>query len=266
MNSNMLKLLVILAGGTAATVVVKPSAWIPVAVIGAIVVAIIIWVLSRGGNVSVGRSTRGFTVKVCGPRPPRQTARRRTASSPAQTRVPSAGSVPAGEVTSPYTPRPATGYAGRTFSVIVVVLLALGGAWTVAETANSSATAHSPEVKQSRHAVQTEPIVPNSHLGPKATVEAYFAAINRHDWKAVWQIWHVATEPGHRSLYRRIAIGYRETKQDVITSIKTHEDVVHVGVLATEDTGAVQAYAFRFVVHRGHITHGWSRLLSTQRS
>jgi hypothetical protein len=92
-------------------------------------------------------------------------------------------------------------------------------------------------------------------------VEAYFAAINRHDWKRVWQLWHGRT---HRPQYRRIAAGFRETKRDVVTSIKSIGDHVSARVLAYETTGAVQTYAFGYVVHQGHITHGWSRLLSTR--
>jgi hypothetical protein len=268
MKVSLLSLIAILASGTAATVVVKPIASIPFIVIGAIVVAIIIWTLSRGGRLALGRSRTGYlSFKLYGAKTRPRNNRRRPAATRAQNGPPSAGGVPPEGTPSPYMPRLSAGSTGRTFGVIAVVLLAFGGGvWGVAATVHSPANAHSPEVKQSPHAVQTRPVVSTSHLGPKATVEAYFAALNRHDWKAVWQIWHVATEPGHRSLYRRIAIGYRETKQDVITSIKTTGDHVHVRVLAYETTGAVQTYAFRYVVHRGHITRGWSRLLSTQRS
>jgi hypothetical protein len=268
MNGNLLKLLLIFAGGAAAKAAFNTSTWVLVGAIGAIAVAIIIWNLWRGGTATVRRSRTGYlSFQLRGARARRQTARRRTAASPAQSGVPSGRGVPAGEAPGPYTPQPATGSTSRIAGIIGVVLLAFGGGvWGVTAILHSPAPAHASEAKQSPRVVQTQPVVSTSHLGPKATVEAYFAAINRHDWKAVWQIWHVATEPGHRSLYRRIAIGYRETKQDVITSIHTHGDVVHVRVLAYETTGAVQTYAFRYVVHRGHITQGWSRLLSTNRS
>jgi hypothetical protein len=255
MNGNLLKLILIFAGGAAAKAAFNTSTWVLVGIIGTIGVAIIVWTLWRGGHVAVGRSRKGYiSLKVYGPRTRRQTARRRPAASPARNAVPPVGGVPVREA------------PGRVAGVLAAVLLAFGGGVWGVSILHSPASAHAPEAKPSPHAVQTQPVVPDSHLGPKATVEAYFAAINRHDWKAVWQIWHVATEPGHRALYNRIAIGYRETKQDVVTRINTHGDHVSARVLATEDTGAVQTYAFRYVVHRGHITHGWSRLLSTQRS
>ena len=157
------------------------------------------------------------------------------------------------------TPRPIPGSAGKVVSGVAIVLLAFGGGvytWVAA--------AHSPGAKQNPHAVQTQPAASASRPGPAAVVKSYFAAINQHDWKSVWQLWHGRTTPGHRPPYGRIAAGFRETKRDVVTSIKTHGDNVSVHVLAYETTGAVQTYAFGYVVHRGHITQGWSRLLSTR--
>jgi len=260
MKANPLTLIAILAGGTAVTVVVKPSpsVWIPAVGFVAAVIAIIIWVLSCGGDVNFWRTARGFRLKLGGVKARRQSTQPRTTPSRARSGVPSAGV---------HTSESATGSASRFAAAAIVVLLLFGGMWAVSKAVHSPpAGAHSSETKQSPRPAPTQPVASTSHLGPKATVEAYFHAINHHDWKALWQIWPVATETGHRSLYRRIAMGYRLTKHDDITSIHAHGDVVHVRVLASETTGAVQTYAFRYVVHHGHITHGWSRLLSAQQS
>lgn len=264
MKGNLLKLLLVFASGAVAKAAFSTSTWVLIGIIGAIGAAIIIWTLSRGGRLAFGRSRTGYLkATLYGPTRRRQNAQRKAAVSRPPSAGPSARDVPA-EPPSPYRLLPMTGSTGRVAGVVVAVLLAFGGVWGATALLHSPAPAHASEAKPSQHAMHTQPVVSTTNLGPKATVEAYFETINRHDWKALWQIWHVATEPGNRSLYKRIARGYLETKHDVITSIHTHGDVVHVRVLATEDTGAVQTYAFRYVVHHGRITQGRSRLLSTR--
>src|SRR5579859_4491843 len=134
MKVNLLSLIAILASGTAATVAVKPIASIPFIVIGAIVVAIIIWTLSRGGRLALGRSRTGYlSFKLYGAKTRPQNSRRRPAAARAQNGPPSAGSVPPEGAPSLYPPRSATGYTGRIVSVIVVIVLVFGGVWAVAK-------------------------------------------------------------------------------------------------------------------------------------
>jgi hypothetical protein len=259
MQGNLLKLLAAVLVGGSITVAVQPRALVPVAVALAVATAIVVWNLSCGGTATLRRSPKGYlSFKLSGPRARRRAARRRTTAEPDQSLGgPSAGGVSVGGTPGPYTPRPLPSSAGKVVSGIAIVLLAFGGGvytWVASD--------HPAE--QVPHALQTQPAASASRPGPAAVVKSYFTAINRRDWKRVWQLWHGRTTQDHHPPYGRIAAGFRETKRDVVTSIKTDGDHVSVRVLAYETTGAVQTYAFGYLVHRGHITQGWSRLLSTR--
>jgi restriction system protein len=107
---------------------------------------------------------------------------------------------------------------------------------------------------------------PSSHTALSAqelVVEEVFAAINRHDWPAVWRLWY-HPEPGYGPGYSRMISGYRLTARDVVTSIKSAGATVTARVLAHETTGAVQSWDFRYQIHHGKIIWGRSDLLGTR--
>jgi Restriction endonuclease len=102
----------------------------------------------------------------------------------------------------------------------------------------------------------------SSPASPAAVVEADFAAISRHNWRAVWQLSRHQT-PGFGPAYARMIYGYRGTARDVVKSLKTSGDLVSARVLAYETTGAVQEYRFSYVVRAGKIVWGRSVLVFT---
>jgi hypothetical protein len=56
--------------------------------------------------------------------------------------------------------------------------------------------------------------------GPKAVVKAYFAAINAHSWRKVWNL----GGKNFSHTYREMIAGYRGTSRDVLTHIAAHGD------------------------------------------
>jgi serine/threonine protein kinase len=101
----------------------------------------------------------------------------------------------------------------------------------------------------------SSPAVPS----PRAVVEAYFAAINAHDWRRVWNL-------GGKNLgqpYSQMVAGYRSTAHDALASIHAHGDTVTVRLLARETDGTVQTYRASYVVQDGVITAGHATLLGT---
>ena len=101
----------------------------------------------------------------------------------------------------------------------------------------------------------SSPAVPS----PSAVVESYFAAINAHDWRRVWDL-------GGKNLgqtYSQMVAGYRSTAHDVLASIHVHGDKVTVRLLARETNGTVQTYRASYVVRDGVITAGHATLLGT---
>ena len=72
-------------------------------------------------------------------------------------------------------------------------------------------------------------------MSPAAVIEANFAAINRHDWRTVWQLWYHPA-PGYGPGYRRLIDGYRLTARDVVTGLKTRGSAVFAHVVAYDTT------------------------------
>jgi HJR/Mrr/RecB family endonuclease len=118
----------------------------------------------------------------------------------------------------------------------------------------ATASAHSAARASTHPAIAP----PATQLSPEAVIMANFAAISRHDWHTVWDLWyHPAADARD---YQKMISGYRLTARDVVVSMKTSGDSVSARVLAYETTGAVQTYHFTFTVHAGQITAGRSVL------
>jgi hypothetical protein len=101
----------------------------------------------------------------------------------------------------------------------------------------------------------SSPAVPS----PRAVVEEYFAAINAHDWRKVWDL-------GGKNLgqtYSQMVAGYRSTAHDELASIQAHGDSVTVRLIARETNDTVQTYQASYVVQNGVITAGHATLLGT---
>ena len=100
---------------------------------------------------------------------------------------------------------------------------------------------------------------PSPAAGPRAVFGAYIAAINRHDWPAVWQL-------GGKNLglsYAQMVAGYHLTARDAVTSLSVHGHTVTARILAYETTGPVQTYALRYVITGGVIVAAHQTLLGT---
>jgi serine/threonine protein kinase len=144
-------------------------------------------------------------------------------------------------------PRPARRW-GRWAAAALVVALALAGLAALALTARGHFAAR-----------PSPPATSPAALGPRSVVEAYYAAINSHDWRMVWDL-------GGKNLgqtYRAMIAGYRMTAHDVLTNIAVHGDRVSVRLLAHETNGTVQTYRASYVVRDGVITAGNATLTGT---
>lgn len=95
---------------------------------------------------------------------------------------------------------------------------------------------------------------------PRAVVEAYFAAINAHDWRRVWLLGGKNLSPSYASM----VTGFQDTRRDVITRMSASGDAVTVRIRAYETTGAVQVYVLSYTVTGGVIGSGHQTLISTQ--
>jgi restriction system protein len=125
-------------------------------------------------------------------------------------------------------------------------------------TVYATVSAHTPARASTHPAIRAD-APPTTRLGPAAVIKANFAAISRHDWHAVWDLWYHPA--GDSQGYRKMISGYRLTARDVVESIKASGDSVSAHVLAYETTGAIQTFHFSFSVHAGKITWGRSVLV-----
>jgi eukaryotic-like serine/threonine-protein kinase len=139
-------------------------------------------------------------------------------------------------------PRPRRRWLGRAAAAAaLVVVLAVAGVAARAFTSRGH-TGGRPTAPAS------SPAVP----GATAVVEEYFAAINSHNWRKVWEL-------GGRNFgqtYRQMVAGYRFTAHDVVTGIVTHGDTVSLRLSAHQTNGTVQTYRASYEVHDGVITAG----------
>jgi eukaryotic-like serine/threonine-protein kinase len=95
--------------------------------------------------------------------------------------------------------------------------------------------------------------------GPRAVIEAYFAAINRRDFASAWKLGgdHLGES------YASFVGGFAKTSSVDITSLRTDGGTVNVRTLATETTGQVQKYALVYIVRGGVIVYGQATLIRT---
>jgi serine/threonine protein kinase len=137
-------------------------------------------------------------------------------------------------------------------ALCAAIALAVGGG--LALDSHNSGTAK-PAAAQSSGTSKTTTAGPR----PRAVVEAYFNAINNHNWPKVWQL-------GGKNLsssYASMVAGFRKTGLDVITRMTDDGDAVAVRIRAYETTGAMQVYALSYTVTASVITSGHKTLIAT---
>jgi len=94
---------------------------------------------------------------------------------------------------------------------------------------------------------------------PQSVVRAYFAAINAHQWRKVWDL----GGKNFSQTYDQMVAGYRSTAHDVLTSVHGHGRVVTVRLRAHQTDGTVRIYRITYTVQDGVITRAHTTLLRT---
>ena len=144
----------------------------------------------------------------------------------------------------------------RWFWIALCAAVALAGGAGVALTSYNSGT-HKPDGTQASGARQ----IARGGRRPSAVVEAYFGAINAHDWGKVWQLGGKNLGPS----YAGMVAGFQDTSRDVVTRMTTDGDAVTVRIRSYETTGAVQVYVLSYTVSGDVIAGGHQTLISAQR-
>ena len=142
----------------------------------------------------------------------------------------------------PGTAQPRRRWPGRVATAAAVVVLAVAGVAVLAFIFRGH-TGGAPVPPPASSA---------AFAGPKTVVEEYFAAINSHDWRRVWEL-------GGKNFdhtYREMVAGYRGTAHDVLTGVVAHGDTVSLRLAAHQTNGTVQTYRASYEVHDGVITAG----------
>jgi hypothetical protein len=88
-----------------------------------------------------------------------------------------------------------------------------------------------------------------SDSGPAATVQAYFADINAHDYPAAWKLSEKVAGPS----YTDFAAGLDGTAEDTVTIVSVNGDQVTVQLVADQTDGTVKDYSGVYTVVDGSI-------------
>jgi hypothetical protein len=86
---------------------------------------------------------------------------------------------------------------------------------------------------------------------PASVVDAYFAAINGHDYR---QAWDLGGRNSGASSYAQFAAGFAETSNDTVTVLATSGDVVTAQLVAEQADGSSKTFAGTYTVTGGVIT------------
>jgi serine/threonine-protein kinase len=151
-----------------------------------------------------------------------------------------------------YQPRgaPARPRRGRRWPVVlgVVVLLAIVGvAFALLHHKPSPGQNPPTSPPPTSHPATSAPA---TGLAPSAAVQAYFAAINAHDYAKAWALGgkNIATS------YSGFAKGFDGTAKDKVTVVSVTGGVVTVKLAAVQTDGSVKNYAGTYTVANGVIT------------
>jgi serine/threonine protein kinase len=134
-----------------------------------------------------------------------------------------------------------------------VALLAIAGvAFAVLRGHSSPQPASPTSPAGSAHAssASSGPPATPAVLGPAATVTAYVAAINNHDYRKAWNLGGKNTGQS----YNAFADGFAGTANDQLTIVSVAGDVVTVRLAAAQTDGTVDDYHGTYTVAGGVIT------------
>jgi len=157
-------------------------------------------------------------------------------------------------------PRRRRSWMGALLIVAVILLLGMAGALfallrghspsTSAPPASTSSAPSSPANQTTSPPPTTSPPVNPARAGPRSTVNAYFAAINAHDYRKAWNLGGSHTG---RS-YQQFVQGFNGTQQDTLTIQSVSGNVVTAGLSALQTDGTVKIFQGTYTVHNGVIT------------
>jgi Protein kinase domain len=148
---------------------------------------------------------------------------------------------------------PARPQRGRKWPVVlgVVVLIAIVGvAFALLHHTPSPGKNPPASPPPTSHPATSATSAPVAGLAPAATVRAYFAAINRHDYAKAWALGgkNIATS------YSVFANGFKGTAKDKVTVESVAGGVVTVKLAAVQTDGSVKHFAGTYTVANGVIT------------
>ena len=144
---------------------------------------------------------------------------------------------------------------GALLIVACIVLLGIAGAVFAALRGHGTSASRPPSPPPARTttspAAVTSPPVNPAPSGPAATVQAYVAAINAHDYARAWHLGGNHTgQP-----YSTFVQGYSGTAHDNLTVLSVSGNVVTAELTATQTDGTVKTYQGAYTVSNGIITH-----------
>jgi serine/threonine protein kinase len=154
-------------------------------------------------------------------------------------------------------PRRRRSWMGALLIVAVILLLGMAGALfallrghnsSTTPPASTSSAPSSPANKTSSAPPTTSPV--NPAAGPRATVEAYFAAINARDYRKAWNLGGSNTGQS----YQQFVQGFNGTQQDTLTIQSVSGNVVTAGLSALQADGTVKTFQGTYTVNNGVIT------------
>ena len=150
-------------------------------------------------------------------------------------------------------------WMGALLIVAVILLLGMGGALFALLRGHSSSTSSPPVSHSSAPSSAnqttsppptTSPPVNPAAAGPTATVQAYFAAINAHEYRKAWRLGGSNTGQS----YQQFVQGFNGTQQDTLTIQSVSGNVVTAGLSALQTDGTVKTFQGTYTVNNGVIT------------
>jgi serine/threonine protein kinase len=151
------------------------------------------------------------------------------------------------------TARPRRGRRWPIVAGLVVLLAVVGVGLALLHKASPGAIVPSSTPPASHPATSA----PATGASPAATVQAYFAAINAHDYAKAWALGGKNTG----SSYSSFANGFNGTAKDTVTVVSVAGDVVTVKLAATQTGGSVKYYQGTYTVTNGVITQSHIQVL-----
>ena len=140
-------------------------------------------------------------------------------------------------------------------AVIVVFVHAGTAGPRPVPTASPRATSHAagtPSASAVAHVSRQAP-----PPGPAEAVREYVTAINRHDWRQVWDLGGKNLGRGPYATYAGMISGYQGTIRDALTEIHVSGNTVTGQFLAYQAGNVIQPYRFEYTVRSGVIVSGY---------